>query len=72
MAEKYSNDRENLNYLSSKIIEGGAGIWGGAVMSGHPFLKKEETLRMAKWILEVKNQAAAVDTYWVFTHWSSN
>ncbi len=59
VAERYESNPENVRRLASKIIEGGGGLWGGAQMSKHPFLKEKDAKNIVKWILSLNGPEAA-------------
>ena len=52
IAQKYNED--DRAYLISKIIKGGAGVWGESPMSAHPQLKVEEVNKIVSYILSLK------------------
>ncbi|SHG36219.1 Cytochrome c551/c552 [Flavobacterium micromati] len=54
IAKKYPLNEKSINYLASKIIKGGSGVWGAIPMAAHSTLKKEDAKLMAKYILSVK------------------
>lgn len=54
IAKKYAFNEKNLNYLSDKIIKGGAGVWGTIPMAAHSSLKKNDAKSMANYILSLK------------------
>lgn len=55
IATKYSN--KDKNYLVSKIIKGGNGVWGETMMSAHPQLKVPEVEEIVDYILSLnKNE----------------
>ncbi|SHG23268.1 Cytochrome c551/c552 [Flavobacterium segetis] len=54
IAKKYPLNDKSVNYLASKIIKGGSGVWGSIPMAAHSTLKKEDAKLMAKYILSVK------------------
>lgn len=53
VAERYSGDDEAVAHLSSKIIEGGGGVWGEQAMAAHPQLTEDEAELMVKYILSL-------------------
>lgn len=53
IARRYQNRDDVMDYLSGKIIEGGAGVWGDVPMSAHPELSAEDAGNMVKWILSL-------------------
>ena len=58
VARKYDPDPETIDRLATKIIEGGGGLWGGALMSKHPLLKKHDVKNVVKWILNLESEEA--------------
>lgn len=52
VAEKYTE--ADIEQLADKIIEGGSGVWGDAVMTPHPALSKEDAKKMVVYILSIK------------------
>ena len=54
IANKYAGDSKAVSYLTEKIISGGTGVWGTAMMTPHGSLPKEEAEAMAKYILLLK------------------
>jgi len=44
---------EDKNYLISKIIKGGSGVWGETMMSAHPQLSIQETESIVDYILSL-------------------
>ena len=56
IAKKYENNDKNINYLTNKIIKGGAGVWGSVPMAAHSSLKKEEAKSMATYILSLNKK----------------
>ncbi|MFN3849140.1 MAG: ThuA domain-containing protein [Spirosomataceae bacterium] len=56
VAKKYSGNRNAVNILSKKIIEGGGGVWGTThVMSAHPQIPKQDADEMVKYILALND-----------------
>jgi cytochrome c len=60
VAEKYPNSAENTKYLISKIINGGAGVWGDHAMSAHPQLSEADAKRMVDFILAMNDEHANI------------
>lgn len=58
IARKYDHDEATVTRLADKIIEGGGGLWGGALMSKHPFLKKPDALKIVRWVLSLDTPQA--------------
>ena len=54
IAKKYAFNEKNINYLSGKIIKGGAGVLGTIPMAAHASLKKNDAKSMATYILSLK------------------
>ena len=54
IAAKYADNKENIDLLSGKIINGGVGIWGQVPMSAHPAVTKADAEKMVKYILLLK------------------
>lgn len=53
VAKKYEMNDKNLDYLTGKIISGGAGVWGQVPMTPHPDLSREDAREMAKYVLSL-------------------
>ncbi|MGV3586417.1 MAG: PA14 domain-containing protein [Adhaeribacter sp.] len=51
IAEKYENNKQNLDALVTKVILGGAGNWGEIPMTPHPNLPREDAATMVSYIL---------------------
>ncbi|TAL41749.1 MAG: cytochrome c class I, partial [Chitinophagaceae bacterium] len=43
-----------IDYLSKKIIHGGAGVWGEVPMAAHPNLSEDDAKTLAKYVLLLK------------------
>ncbi len=54
VAAKYENNEENIKMLATKIIKGGAGVWGAIPMTPHPQIKEEDAEAMVKYVLLLK------------------
>lgn len=54
VANKYENTADNIKLLGGKIIKGGSGVWGDAIMTPHTSLSQEDAEAMAKYILLLK------------------
>lgn|SRR5690606_19124283 len=55
VAEKYAGATpEVITALGKKIIEGGSGNWGEAIMTPHPNVSQEDAEAMVKYILLLK------------------
>lgn len=53
VARKYSDSEESVNMLAAKVIKGGSGVWGEAVMTPHPGLTEEDAKEMIRYILSL-------------------
>jgi cytochrome c len=53
VARKYEKDPKAIDYLSDKILKGGAGVWGETPMAAHPQLSKDQTMAMVEYILSL-------------------
>lgn len=54
VAIKYANTKANVDYLVTKIKNGGSGVWGAIPMSPHPALSDEDARAMVAYILSIK------------------
>ncbi|WP_207434253.1 c-type cytochrome [Sabulibacter ruber] len=54
VAQKYEANDKDTDYLATKIIQGGKGVWGEIPMTPHPDLSKEDAKAMAQYILSLK------------------
>jgi cytochrome c len=70
IARKYRRQDGALEYLSKKIISGGANVWGETAMAGHPQLSTEEAAEMAKYILNINQDKSkpALEPSGMFTY----
>lgn len=53
ISEKYKNAPGEVSRLASKIITGGAGVWGNHYMNAHPQISKEDAVTIVKYILSL-------------------
>jgi cytochrome c len=53
VAKRYEKQPNAVDFLATKIIEGGAGNWGTYPMPPHPTLEKEDASRLAEYILSM-------------------
>ena len=56
VANKYAGQDTAVKYLASKIINGGAGVWGQVPMAAHPTFTQEQAETVAKYVLLLKNK----------------
>jgi cytochrome c len=54
IAKRYPVQRVYIDMLAQKVISGGYGAWGRAVMSAHPKVTHEEAKIMVSYILSLK------------------
>ncbi len=59
VAGKYAKDKRAGEYLVSKIIQGGGGVWGETAMAAHPDLKPADAQKIVSWILSLHASAMA-------------
>ena len=55
VSEKYQKQAGAIIYLANKIIKGGGGVWGDAVMSAHPNLSEGDAKQIVTWVLSLAN-----------------
>ena len=53
IAERYADQQDKVQELSTKIIEGGTGVWGSRYMTPHPELSVEDAAEMVNYILSL-------------------
>ena len=56
VANKYAGSDTAVTYLAHKVIKGGSGVWGPAMMTPHPQLSQEDAEQMVKYILLLKTK----------------
>jgi cytochrome c len=55
VAEKYAGaDAAKITEIAEKVIKGGTGVWGSAIMTPHASLSQEDAEAMVKYILLLK------------------
>lgn len=54
IATRYEDKDEEISVLSDKIIKGGSGVWGEAVMTPHPELTSENAHAIVEYILSIQ------------------
>ena len=54
MAQKYASDRAAADKLTTRILNGGVGVWGPVPMPANPQLNDAEARRLAVWIVGLK------------------
>ncbi|MGV8878934.1 MAG: PQQ-dependent sugar dehydrogenase [Sphingobacteriaceae bacterium] len=53
VAKKYKDDADAPNRLTKKIIEGGSGVWGDAMMPAHPTVPEKDIKTIVNYILQL-------------------
>jgi len=61
IAKKYNNTPENTKLLTTKIKNGGSGIWGEQIMTPHPDLSEEDINKMVDYILSLDKDKEVVE-----------
>lgn len=59
VAEKYQSDDATIDRLVTKVMEGGGGVWGEAVMPANPQLDKADAREMIRYILSLDEKRVA-------------
>ena len=54
VANRYADSANAIAYLSKKIIDGGAGVWGEVPMAAHPTFTQADAEAVAKYVLLLK------------------
>ena len=54
VAKKYAADKNAADMLASKIMKGGAGVWGAVPMPANPQVNDAEAKKLAAWVLSQK------------------
>lgn len=54
VAAKYDNNEENVELLTSHVINGNVGVWGEVPMPAHPHLSKEDVETIVRYVLILK------------------
>jgi cytochrome c len=58
VARKYDDSEASVEMLASKVIKGGSGVWGEALMTAHPDLMEEDAKEMIRYILSLDDNDA--------------
>ncbi|QKZ14757.1 PQQ-dependent sugar dehydrogenase [Spirosoma sp. KUDC1026] len=53
VGKRYKGDANAVASLSNKIIKGGGGVWGDAIMTAHPQVGEADAQEMVKYILSL-------------------
>ena len=54
IAAKYAGQKEAVDKLSTKIIKGGAGVWGPVPMPANAQVSADDAKKLATWVLTQK------------------
>ena len=54
VAKKYAGDAKAADALATKIMKGGAGVWGAIPMPANPQVSDAEAKKLASWVLGQK------------------
>lgn len=54
VAEKYAGQKDAADKLATKVIKGGAGVWGPVPMPANAQVSPEEAKTLVAWILATK------------------
>ena len=54
VAKKYAGQKDAADKLASKIMKGGAGVWGVVPMPVNSQVKEAEAKKLAAWVLSLK------------------
>lgn len=55
VAKKYQKDTRAHEYLASKILKGGSGVWGENTMPAHLTMPENDARQIVTWILSLAN-----------------
>lgn len=56
VAKKYEFTQANVDYLATKIIDGGSGVWGEIPMTPHVDLSQDDAKKMAMYVLSLDGE----------------
>lgn len=56
VAKKYAGDKEMVDVLADRIINGSSGVWGETPMAAHPQLSKEDATEIVQYIMSVSSE----------------
>ena len=54
VAKKYAGDAKAVDMLATKIIKGGAGVWGPVPMPANAQVNEAESKKLVAWVLSLK------------------
>lgn len=56
IAERYPTTEETISLLSTKVIQGGSGVWGQQLMTAHPNIPAADVRTMVEYILSLDGE----------------
>ena len=59
VARKYTNNEANIAMLTSKVINGGSGVWGAAAMNAHPEVPESDIKAMVEYVMTLDAEEEA-------------
>ncbi|MEH6406397.1 MAG: ThuA domain-containing protein [Leeuwenhoekiella sp.] len=60
VSKRYKDKKDIYDYLSHKIVEGGAGAWGEVMMPAHPNLSETDTKQIIAYIMSLASDNAQI------------
>lgn len=54
VATKYAGQKDAENKLTQKVLKGGSGVWGNAVMPANTQLSEADARALVQWVLSQK------------------
>lgn len=54
VSAKYAGQKDAVDKLATKVIKGGAGVWGPVPMPANPAVSEAEAKQLVQWILSLK------------------
>ena len=54
VAAKYAGDKDGIDKLATKILKGGAGVWGPVPMPSNTQVSEAEAKQLVAWIMTLK------------------
>jgi len=54
VAKKYAGDAKAADMLATKVIKGGAGVWGPVPMPANAQVNEAESKKLVAWVLSLK------------------
>ncbi|SDK40237.1 cytochrome c [Catalinimonas alkaloidigena] len=59
VAQKYAGQPDAVDRLANKVVQGGGGVWGDAVMPAHPQLTVADAKEIVQYILSLEQNTTA-------------